>query len=84
MSKSDDYIIITESHDLDDGPIHSGAEIHEEEDDASMRALEKQGISILSSKDRPASDEPRDQFSQELMDEGGIEIVSSDEEESYL
>lgn len=84
MSSSDDYIIVTESHDLDEGPIRSGVEIHEEPDDASLRALEDQGISILGEDERPVHAEPRDQFSRELMDEGGIEIVSSDEEESYL
>lgn len=81
---SSDYIIITDSHDLDEGPVHSSAEIHEEADDASLRALEKQGISVLGNKESPVNAEPRDQFSRELMDEGGIEIVSSDEEESYL
>ena len=86
MSKSDDYIIITESHDLDKGPILSDTEVHEETADASLRALEKQGISVLGGgEERPIKDEPLDQFSRELMDEGGIEIVSADEEEeSFL
>ncbi len=85
MSKSDDYIIITESHDLDDGPIHSDMKIHNEADEASLRALEKQGISILGNEEPLVSDEPRDQFSRELLDQGGIEIVSADEEEeSFL
>lgn len=85
MSASDDYIIITESHDLDKGPIRSDVQVHEETNDASLRALEGQGISILDEEEPPASDEPLDRFSRELMDEGGIEIVSADEEEeSFL
>ena len=86
MSSSDDYIIITESHDLDDGPIRSSAKIHEETDSASLRALEKEGISILNEEEPSAREEPRDQLSRELMDEGGIEIVSreDEEEESFL
>ena len=86
MSSSDDYIIITESHDLDEGPIRSGTKVHEEEEDASLRALEGQGISIIgggegSLLDVDGEEEPLDQFSRELMSEGGIEIVSGDDEE---
>lgn len=87
MSKSDDYIIITESHDLDKGPIRSDVEIHEEADDASLKALEGQGISILGEQGQPTSAESKhlDDFSRELMNEGGIEILSGDEEEeSFL
>ena len=92
MSSSDDYIIITESHDMDKGPIDSDVEVHDEKDDASLRALEGQGISIIgggrSEPHETGSDqEPLDQFSRELMDEGGIEIVTGDEseeEESFL
>lgn len=92
MSKSDDYIIITESHDLDNGPIRSDVKIHEEKDDASLLALEKQGISIIGdeyNEPQETNNEPEhfEQFSRELMDEGGIEIVSGEEgeeEESFL
>ncbi|MFZ2303728.1 MAG: hypothetical protein WAV98_02990 [Minisyncoccia bacterium] len=92
MSSSDDYIIITESHNLDKGPIRSDMKIHEEKDDASLRALEGQGISIIDddhNEPHKTSNEPEplDQFSRELMNEGGIEIVTGDEgeeEESFL
>lgn len=77
---------------MDKGPIDSDVEIHDEKDDASLRALEGQGISIIGgahSEPHETSNEPEhlDQFSRELMDEGGIEIVSGDEseeEESFL
>lgn len=81
MSKSDDYILITGSHNLDAGLSDSDKKIQEEDDDASLRALESHGITILGEIERPVSDKPRDQFSRELMDEGGIEIVSGDEDE---
>lgn len=85
MSSNDDYIIITESHDLGEGPIHSGVKVHEEADEASLGAFESQGISIINQEEKPAKGEPRDQLSQELLDEGGIEIFSGDEEEeSFL
>lgn len=86
MNSSDKYILITESHDLDAGPVHSGEEIHEEGEDASLRALESQGISILDEKEHGTNEEPLEQFSRELLSEGGIEIVSGDEaeDEAYL
>ena len=90
MSKSDDYIIITGSRNLDEGSSDSDAVVHEEKDDASLRALEGQGISIIGNEHNEPHEtsnepEPLDQFSRELMDEGGIEIVSADEEEeSFL
>ncbi|HAS84487.1 MAG TPA: hypothetical protein DCS23_00195 [Candidatus Yonathbacteria bacterium] len=92
MSKSDDYIIITESHDMDKWPIDSDMEVHDEKDDASLRVLEGQGISIIAGEhnnphETSSEPEPREQFSRELMDEGGIEIFSEverDEEESFL
>ena len=90
MGKSDDYIIITGSRNLDEGSSNSDAVVHEEGEDASLRALEGQGISILGEETRQSTNtetEPRDQFSRELMDEGGIEIVTGDEseeEESFL
>ena len=83
MSSSDDTIIITESHDLNEGPIFSGTEVKEEGEEASLRILENQGISIIFEEDTDVKTEPRDEFSQKLMDEGGVEIVSSEEEEAF-
>lgn len=84
MSQSDDYIIITKSPDPYDESDLTIETTSQEESEDSIRTLERQGITIIHEKqDRPASD-PRNQFSQELMDEGGIEIVPSDEEESFL
>lgn len=85
MSKSDDYILITESHNLGDGPILSGTKTNNEDEDTSLRALENQGISIIQKEASAAATvEPRDQFSRELMEEGGIEIIPSDEDPTSL
>jgi len=86
MSKSDDYIIITESHNMDKGPIGSDMEVYDEKDDASLRTLEGQGISIIGGeRNEPYvtsnESEQLDQSSRELMNEGGIEIVTGDESE---
>ena len=84
MNKSDDYIIISESHEAGEEPTNSVLEERVEETDSSFRDLEIHGISILSNEEITVSDKPRDQFTRELMDEGGIEIVSNEEEESFL
>lgn len=64
--------------------MDSATKAHEEADEASLLALEKQGISILSEESSPASDEHRDNFVEELMNNSGIEIVSSvDNEEEF-
>ncbi|MFZ2831944.1 MAG: hypothetical protein WAZ40_02230 [Minisyncoccia bacterium] len=80
MSTSSDYIIITESHDTNDGTEVDTKKIIPEEEGISIMTLENQGISIIDETLRPATTEPRDQFTQELMDEAGIEILSSDED----
>ncbi len=77
MSPSDDYIIITESHNLGDEQSEPSSQ---EEDEVSRRTFESQGISILDQEKDTESAEPRDQLSRELMNEGGIEIISSEEE----
>lgn len=84
MSSSDDYIVITESHDLNDDSNDLDVKTQMEGDDVSRRTLENQGISIIGEDDGPVKIGDIDQFSRELMDEGGIEIVSVDEKELFL
>ena len=83
MTQSD-YILVTGSRNLNDGSSDSDAKVHEEDEGASLNALEEQGISILNDTNRPSIDEPRDQLSRELMNEGGIEIIQGDEEDAFL
>lgn len=84
MSSSDDYIVITESHDLNDDSNDSDVKTPIEGDDVSRRTLEEQGISIIGEDDGPEKIGDIDQFSRELLDEGGIEIVSEDEKDLFL
>ncbi|MEK7148467.1 MAG: hypothetical protein AAB770_00975 [Patescibacteria group bacterium] len=98
MAKLDNYILVTGSRNLNDDASGSDEKAIED-DSASLLVLEGQGISILEDGNSPREDrspkehdnvgssanlEPRDQISRELMDQGGIEIISSDEEESFL
>ena len=77
---------------MDKGPIDSDMEVHDEKEEAYLRALEGHGISIIGGErselhETGSDQKPLDQFSRELMDEGGIEIVADDEgeeEESFL
>lgn len=84
MSLSDDYLLVTDSHDLDLGPLHSGREIHHEDDTASLNALQMQGISILNESPELERSSAEEDFSHELMNQAGIEIVSSEEGEDSL
>ena len=79
-----DYIVITGSRNLNDGSSSADKEPVDEPEDASLRALEGQGISILEITERPGTTEPRDQFSRELLDEAGIEILHDEEEDASL
>lgn len=81
MSSSDNYIVITESHDLNEEPTDSDQKNQVEGEEASRRTLEGQGISIIRDNDVSVRTESLDQFSRELMDEGGIEIVTGENED---
>lgn len=83
MDNTDDYIIITGSRNLDDdsvNPTENPPAIEAEMDDASLRALQKQGIYLEKSGETPVPAKPLDEFSKELLEQSGIEIVSSEEE----
>lgn len=85
MSDTDNYIIITGSRNLDDdtansddSPLVAGGEA----DDVSLRTLQKQGIFLEKDDESPVHAKPLDEFSKELLEQSGIEIVSSEEEVS--
>lgn len=83
MTKSD-YILVTGSRNLDDGTSDSDTNIPEEKESDSLSALEQQGVSIIETTERTAKGEPRDQLYRELMNEGGIEIIETEEEDTLL
>lgn len=87
MTSSDEYIVISGSRNLDSGEGAGDSLPHDEDEDASLHAMESTGISIIDEDKAPSSDESIDNFSQDLLREGGIEIVPRDdreEEEAFL
>lgn len=80
MSSSDEYILITSSQKLDESADDSDTKIKEENPDAAIRALEEQGVFLEKDDDTPVRAKPREEFSRELLDQSGIEIVSSEED----
>lgn len=84
MSSSDDYIIIEKGKNTSDDATDTDANVHDEADEASLKALEKQGIFLAGEKDLPIKNESPDDFSKELRDLSGIEILSSDDEDSFI
>ena len=87
MTSSDEYIVITGSRNLDDEADDSNPPPIDESEDASFRAMESKGISIIEKTELPMSEEHLDNFSRDLLKEGGIEIVPNEykeEEEAFL
>lgn len=86
MSSSNDYIIIEEGKNTsDDAEDSDVALVHREADQASLDALEKQGVFLTQEEANnidPA--EPRDEFSRELQQLSGIEIIADEETEPSL
>lgn len=83
MSGTDDYIIITGSLNLNDDTANSDDNLivaGGEAEDASLRTLQKQGIFLEKDTESPVRAKPLDEFSKELLEQSGIEIVSSEEE----
>lgn len=84
MSSADKYVLITESQNFGEEESDSKIKTVEESESAALRALEDQGIFIESTVDNPTQAKPREQFSRELLDQSGIEIVSNEEESPSL
>ena len=80
MSSSDEYILITSSQSSGEDAGDSGTKIKEEDPDAALRTLEEQGVFLEGDDDIAVHSKPRDEFSRELLEQSGIEIVSSEEE----
>lgn len=84
MSGTDDYIIITGSRNLNDdtaNPDDRPSALEGETEDVSLRTLQKQGIFLEKDTEPPVRAKPLDEFSKELFEQSGIEIVSSEEGE---
>lgn len=78
MAVPSDDILITESHNMGDEPSLGPKEkAIKENEGASIRTMEKQGIFLESENEPPTRTKPRDELSKELEDMGGIEIIPS-------
>ena len=77
---TDDYILVEDGRNDDDPNM--GAKIHDEADSASRYALEKQGIFLQEKSEETVKAESVEDFSKELQDLSGIEILSNDEEDT--
>jgi len=79
-SINDDYILVEESRNLDED-IDEKDLAPEESEDASKRVLNQQGIFVLTKEGGPETLKTPKEFSRELLQEGGIEIIESGEGE---
>lgn len=79
-SSNNSYIIVEESLNLnDDAPDSSNT--GNESADAFGRVMEKQGITIETSENDPsATTKNLADFSRELLDQGGVEIVPNEDD----
>ncbi len=79
MSLSDDEILIFKSRNMDDDldGIPGDEKIQGGSDKVFANTLETQGIFFEKEDERVFSIKPRDDFSDELFQNGGIEIISS-------
>ena len=80
MGPSDDYILVEDAKNLTDDSTTKTSDTKQENNEDSARTLEAQGIFIESSTEKSeTAPKHLDDFSRELQDIGGIEIVSSEE-----
>ena len=84
-STDDSYILIEDSRNLDEDASEKQGDVHDKSEDASQRTLGQQGIFIKQTALVTETDEPIEDLSQRLLDQGGIEIIPSNGgEDSYL
>lgn len=81
MNPKDDDILFSESRNLSDDADDTDKAAQKETTAGAINALEKQGIFLEKKVDKPLREEPHDEFSKELKDIGGIEIIPNDDTE---
>lgn len=84
MGAQDDYILVEDSKNLSDDATTKESDQKSETNEDSQRTLEAQGIFIESDTTGPDTDPKHlEDLSRELLDQAGIEIVSSEEGEEF-
>lgn len=93
MSRTDDYIIVTDARNLDEDAASSEGVLPAQEEkeskeakELSLRALRLQGIfpEHEEGEQRTSPAVAHDEFSKELLKESGIEILREDDENGVL
>lgn len=81
MTVPNTNISITDSHNLDEETSPAEKNAPKESEAASTRALEKQGIFLVNEIEHPERAKPLSEFSRDLAEVGGIEIMPTDDKE---
>lgn len=81
MATPNDDIVITGSRNLDDDTNNIDKNAPQESERASIRTMEEQGIFIENEDKQPQRAKPREEFSRELHDMSGIEIIPNGDTE---
>lgn len=86
MSSSDKYILIEDSHNLSDDSYNNDDNTPSETEADSEDTLKNQGVFIqnIDVSADIVSSKPLTEFSKELFDEAGIEIVPSNNKDDYV
>ena len=81
MSGTDDYILITSSQNSDDDTSGADGVVFDEKElsDASRATMQKQGIFLEKDTEAPLYAKPLKDFSKEIYEQSGIEILNSGE-----
>lgn len=79
MTAQNDYIIVEDSENLDDDKANKNTDTKPENNEDSTRTLEAQGIFIENSGVSGDTNIKHLDFTKELQEQGGIEIISSEE-----
>ncbi len=87
-STDDSYILIEDSHNLDEEAPEKQGDVRDKSEDASQRTLGQQGVFIKTTAPTTETVEPVGDLYKRLLDQGGVEIIpntkSASEEEPDL
>ena len=77
----DSYILIEDSHNLDEEAAEKQDDVRDKSEAASQRTLGRQGVFIKETAPTTETVEPIGDLYQRLLDQGGVEIIPSSKED---
>ena len=80
-STDDSYILIEDSHNLNEDRGEKQGDVRDKSEDASQRTLGQQGVFVKTTAPITETVEPIEDLYKRLLDQGGIEIIPSKETE---